>query len=286
MEALEISEAGHYTESAEGLLKFIQAAALPVLFHGFYGVNPQSLFPDITSDYESRVTKEHAQRIRKLLEESEWPAVRDDLMNALVKAYGQEEAEDKSDKDPKHSDAIVAVDQYGNVAAVCHSINTGAWGTTGIFVDGISIPDSACFQQQLIEAVGSGKPLPDPTNPLLIFKNGKPVLASSSIGSNLSSSTLQNLFNVLDFGMDPKKSVETANFHLISVNPAKRSVTKGDFSEEIIESVKELGEELQVVTAQAARGLLGYWVGIRIDPETGKLEGGVSKHINGLVLGY
>lgn len=286
MEAFGLSEGSHYTESAESLLKFIQAVILPVMFHGFYGVNPQSQYPEITSDLESRVTKEQALKIRKLMQESDWPTVRDSLMDSLMKAYGQEETEDESDDNPKHSDAIVAVDEYGNVAAVCHSINCAAWGTTGIFVDGISIPDSANFQQQLIEVVGPGKPLPDPTNPLLVFKNGKPILASSSIGSDLHSCTLQNMSNVLDFGMDPKKSVETVNFHLFSLDLRKRSVTKGDFSEEIIEKVKEMGEELQIVSAQIARGFLGYWVGIRIDPDTGKLEGGVSQQINGLVLGY
>ena len=286
MEAFELAEAGHYMESAEGLLKFIKAAGLPFMLHGFYGVNPQSLYPDIRSDLESRVTKEQAQRIRGLVQKSDWPTLRDDLMNALMKSYGEEDTEEKSDDDAKHSDAIVAVDQYGNVAAVCHSINCAAWGTTGIFVDGISIPDSANFQQQLIAAVGPGKPLPDPTNPLLIFKDGKPFLASSSIGSDLHSCTLQNLYNVLDFGMDPKQAVETVNFHLFSTDLRKRSVTKGDFSEEIIVGVKEMGEELQIVTAQVARGFLGYWVGIRIDPVTGKFEGGVSPQINGLVLGY
>lgn len=33
--------------------------------------------------------------------------------------------------DPKHSDAIVAIDAYGNVAAVVHTINTSAWGRHG-----------------------------------------------------------------------------------------------------------------------------------------------------------
>lgn len=286
MEVSTLAEKGHYTESPRALLTFIQAAALPFLMHGYYGVNPQSIYPEISSETKARVTKEHAQRIWEIVSGSDWPEVRDELINGLMKAYGEEESDKESKGNPKHSDAIVAVDQYGNVAAVCHSINCAAWGTTGIFVDGISIPDSANFQQQLIEAVGPGKPLPDPTNPLLIFKSGKPFLASSSIGSDLHSCTLQNLFNVLDFGMDPKKSVETANFHLFSSNPRRRSVTKGDFSEEIIEGVRDLGEELQVVTAQVARGFLGYWVGIRIDSETGKLEGGVSRQINGLVLGY
>jgi len=286
MEVSKLSEKGHYTESSHALFTFTQTAGLPFLLHGYYGVNPQTLFPDISSDPKSRVTKEHANRIWKKIQTSDWPTVKEDLMDALMKAYGAQATEDKSDVEPKHSDAIVAVDQYGNVAAVCHSINCTAWGTTGIFVDGISIPDSASSQQQLIEEVGSGMPLPDPTNPLLIFKDGKPFLASSSVGADLHFCTLQNLYNVLDFGMDPKKSVETVNFHLFSTDLRKRSVTKGDFSEEIIEEVKKLGEELQIVTAQVARGFLGYWVGIRIDPETRKLEGGVSKQINGLVLGY
>jgi len=52
--------------------------------------------------------------------------------------------------DPKHSDAIVAVDRWGNVAALLHTINTVSWGETGIFVDGVSIPDSGAIQQQTI----------------------------------------------------------------------------------------------------------------------------------------
>ena len=44
-----------------------------------------------------------------------------------------------------HSDANVVVDASGNMAVLLHSINTLNWGTTGIFVDGVSIPDSgAC----------------------------------------------------------------------------------------------------------------------------------------------
>ena len=286
MEVSGLSDLGHYTESAEDLFRFIQVAGLPFLLHGYYGINHQQLFPDISSDPASRVTKEHAKQVWEKISALEWPAVRDDLLEEMMKAYGADEKEEKSKSESKHSDAIVAVDQYGNVAAVCHSINTAAWGTTGIFVDGISIPDSACFQQDLIREVGPGKPLPDPTTPLLVFKEGKPFLASSSIGSDLHSCTLQNLCNVLDFGMDPKAAVEKPNFHLFSPNPKNRSVTKGDFSDAIIAGVKELGEELLIVSPQVARGFLGYWVGIRIDPETGKLEGGVSKQLNGLVLGY
>ena len=90
-----------------------------------------------------------------------------------------------------HSDFALAADADGNVVAVCHSINTSLWGTTGIFVDGISIPDAACFQQQELAAITPGDPLPNPTNPTIVLRNGKPVLASSSIGAGLVHTTFQ-----------------------------------------------------------------------------------------------
>src|SRR4029077_13485154 len=106
---------------------------------------------------------------------------------------------------------VLAVDEWGNAASILHSLNGLLWGSTGIFVDGISIPDSACFQQQAIASAGFGVRLPEATNPLIVLKGGKPVLASTTIGSDLHVATLQNLFNVLDFGMDPKTSVDQPN---------------------------------------------------------------------------
>lgn len=50
-----------------------------------------------------------------------------------------------SRKDSSHSDGIVVVDQMGNIATIVHTSNIVNWGTTGIFVEGISVPDSASF---------------------------------------------------------------------------------------------------------------------------------------------
>ena len=50
---------------------------------------------------------------------------------------------------PAHSDTVAAVDRWGNMTAVTHSINCVFWGRTGITVDGVSIGDPASFQQAL-----------------------------------------------------------------------------------------------------------------------------------------
>jgi gamma-glutamyltranspeptidase / glutathione hydrolase len=165
--------------------------------------------------------------------------------------------------------------------------------STGIFVDGISIPDSACFQQQAIASAGPGVHLPEPTNPLMVLKGGKPVLASAAIGSPLHQVTLQNLINVLDFGMDPKTSVDQPNTrgfaHGLTVTGAgkpeyeKEVVGDGDFSRAVLDGVRARGQAIKIVYENDQRG---YWVGIQIDPQTHKLMGGVTGRLNAIVEGY
>src|SRR5262249_26842531 len=75
-----------------------------------------------------------------------------------------------------HSSAVVVVDEQGNVASVLHSINGLLWGSTGLFVDGVSIPDSASLQQPLVSNAGPGKRLPDTINTVIVLKAGKTVL--------------------------------------------------------------------------------------------------------------
>ena len=77
------------------------------------------------------------------------------------------------------------MDHWGNVAAVTHSIYTAIWGNTGIFVAGISIPDPAAFLQDAIKRAGPGRRLPDAISPLIITRDGKPILASTAIGGGL-----------------------------------------------------------------------------------------------------
>jgi gamma-glutamyltranspeptidase/glutathione hydrolase len=112
-----------------------------------------------------------------------------------------------------HSDYVLAVDSEGNVAAVCHSINAVLWGATGIFVDGVSIPDSASFQQTGLAAVGQGSYVYSQVNPLIVLKNGRPFLASSSIGTALTEVTLQCLLAVLWRGVDIASTVSMPLVH-------------------------------------------------------------------------
>jgi gamma-glutamyltranspeptidase/glutathione hydrolase len=102
----------------------------------------------------------------------------------------------------QHSDAVVVADADWNIAALCHSSNTTAWGTTGLFVDGVSVPDSACFQQAEIERAGPGSRLPDPMNPVIVTRGDQPVLAASCVGESVHEVMVQKLYGVLALGQD------------------------------------------------------------------------------------
>jgi len=95
--------------------------------------------------------------------------------------------------------------------------------------------------------------------------------------------------NLLDFGMDPKTAVETPYFMTPVLSPtewSKQTVAEGDFPSEVLDGVRARGQELEVVAPDEVIHVAGAWIGIAIDPETGRMTGGVSPLLNGIADGY
>jgi gamma-glutamyltranspeptidase/glutathione hydrolase len=267
----DVAGMGHYSESAEAFFWLSQMTNL-------FGL---SFLPDQTvsamlggsdGSLAGRTTVEHAERVWGMMSAGTMP---------MMKAPAKE--------DPKHSDAVIAIDQWGNIAAIVHTINTGAWGSTGIFVDGVSIPDSASFQQLLISQVGPGKRLPDPTEPLIIAKDGAPVAALSSIGSGLHQKTIATLMNLIDFNMGIKEAVDEPSWHLPEFSAAglgAQQVFEGDFCNHLLDGVAEMGLDVKVVgKGLASRAPRGYVIGASIDAE-GVKRAVATDTVNGRAVAY
>jgi gamma-glutamyltranspeptidase/glutathione hydrolase len=283
LELANLPEYGHYTRSPEALYWFIQIARASVLLCDMPDDLLQSEFPRLsawrggpTGCDPARLTREHTQRVWEKLRTPGW------IQHVTPKAY-------PATPEGGHSDGVAAVDAQGNVAAVSHTINSFAWGTTGIFVGGVSIPDSACFNQADMKRVGPGGRIPNGMTPLVILKEGKPVLACTAIGDALDEVTLQCVSNVLDFGMDPKAATEAPHFYRqVSTTDAegnysqfhKQWVQENAFSEELLQGVQDRGQPVAPVTGSASGG---WWNGITIDAESGERRGG-TKAGNGCAL--
>jgi gamma-glutamyltranspeptidase/glutathione hydrolase len=190
---------------------------------------------------------------------------------------------------PEHTDAIVVVDKQGNAAAVVHTINTVNWGSTGIFVNGVSIPDSATFQQRVIASLEPGSRLPATTHPGVALKDGKVAVAFGSTGSGSSTRSIAALLSVLGHGMTPQQAIDApalGGFEFAPGPPSELTaiVGEGEFSEAYLESLGELGQ-----AAKPQNSGRGYWLGVSIDPESGVRHAGVLREfpqLGGGGIGY
>jgi gamma-glutamyltranspeptidase/glutathione hydrolase len=258
-----LSNMGHYSESPEAFFWLFQINKLSS--QAFRS----KLLGGVDASLPSLATKAHAERVWAIMSKGEFG------MTSVPIS-----------RDPNHSDAIVAIDKWGNVAALVHSINSVIWGETGIFVDGVSISDIAAYLQQMILETGPGKQLPGGLEPLIISRNGKPVVALASVGSGLHQATNSVLFNIMDFNMGLKEAIDAPSLHTPKYLDSGISIPQvysGGFSEELLAGVKELGLEVEVILF--SEGYPGWVIGAMIDDED--LRKAVpSPRGNGVALGY
>ena len=126
--------------------------------------------------------------------------------------------------DRHHSDAVVVVDRWGNIAALVHTINTVNWGTTGIVVGGVPIPDPAGFQQSRLAAVQPGDRIPNDMAPVIVMRGAKPILALATVGSSLVAETVRILLGALGNRLDLRTVMEAPPL-LYNFQPSKGEET-------------------------------------------------------------
>lgn len=173
-----------------------------------------------------------------------------------------------------HSDFAVTADAEGNIAAVCHSINTALWGATGIVVDGIAIPDPATFQQTALARLTPGEHLPMPINPAIALRDGDPVVACSSMGAGMHAVAVQQLNSVLRLGADIDTAADQPLVHAKDIDidgsllakvanldptqPVARAVDDR-FDPALLDAVRQRGQLISARAKNDPKLPRGYW---------------------------
>lgn len=258
LELADLPKSGSIQTSAESIAKLMRIAQCQAISYlprsSVQSFRGQSLLP------ESRVRKETSQWV--------WDTVK-------MGGFPWFSAGEAAVRPSPHSDGIVVVDRWGNVAAVTHTINAVTWGDTGLFVGGISIPDSGAHQKFFLVSTGPGKRLPDPMCPMIVLKDGKPWLGSSTIGGGLHQKTLQVMVNLIDFKMELSKAANAPGFVFPDYAPGKATdyMVAGEFSEEMVKAVEAQGQTVKTITPAEASGRRGYWIGAMIQGPSRTLSG-------------
>lgn len=296
IELADLPKRGYYTSAPDALYWLIQISQVADLLSppllGSYV--PEELvrkqFPDQDLTPSRRTKKEWAAMLWKKMQHAKWKEFQEEA--ALAREKDSKAIETISEgfgrKKSKHTSGVVAVDRYGNMAVLLHSINSSIWGDTGLFVDGVSIPDAGAFQQALIRAVGPGKKVPEWDNPTMVLKEGRPFLGCTAIGAAYHEANIQCLVNVLDYKADPQTAtlIPPLRKRWPFTAPLKFPLGKGQFSGEVLKKVRSKGIPIETVDHPSHASFQGFWVGIRIDPETGRLQGGYSCQGNGAAIGF
>jgi len=297
VELADLPRVGHYTTSAEAFDRLLGIARvgdimgtsiismlLPAPRIGLL----DTVAAGLDLDLDARLTKKHAHAL--------WPKLLTPAWRDLDRLAFERPATSASG----HSDAVVAADERGNVAALLHTSNNTTWGLLGMLIDGVGINDVGRYQQHVMARTRPGDRLPDPTDPLIVLKDGKPVLASSSIGVGLHEQTLLSLVNVLEYGFDPKTAGDTSQFYrplggsssraaagaTATTRPASQVVEEGRFAASLLDSLRERGRLFTVLPPSRAMAYLGAWVGLTIDRATGMMSATAPGPLNGWALAF
>jgi gamma-glutamyltranspeptidase / glutathione hydrolase len=117
-----------------------------------------------------------------------------------------------------HSNAVIVVDRWGDVAVLVHTINTVTWGNTGIVVGGVPVSDAATVNKSFLEQIKPGAHVPNVMSPVIALRGGKPVLAVASVGASLVPETTRLVGQLLS-GRADLQTVMSAPPLLLNPNP-------------------------------------------------------------------
>jgi gamma-glutamyltranspeptidase/glutathione hydrolase len=272
-----------YFEQSEMLADFMRATRVVAL-----SLLPtrslQKEWPDLDLSDEGRMSKSTAEVVWQRMKRGEFDPGR---------VFMSEDAgplmRPRKDSSTKHTSAVVVIDQWGNMATIVHSINAVIWGGTGIFVDGVSIPDAAAFQQPQILEAGPGNRIPDRMEAFLVLKDGKPALASGMVGAGGHERSMQCTVNVLDYGMTPIQAANApffGGFRPDGNGSFIQQVTKGMIPTAVLDGLAKHGIVAAEVDGAALLFAEGYWIGIAPGTNGGLMHASDAGVFTGYALAY
>jgi gamma-glutamyltranspeptidase/glutathione hydrolase len=225
----------------------------------------------------------------------------------LSKSYAAEQAKridfeqaavDVSAGGPEaHEDTtcFCTADHAGNLVCVLQSIQSG-FGSGLIAGDtGILLNNRMTYwhlEEEHPNCLMPGKRVRHTMNPVIVTKDGKPVLACGTPGADTQVQTnLQLVTHILDFGMTPQEAVSAPRWRSLQ-NPMESTIPhtcsnnlqlETRFSSDVQEELAKRGHELQLV---------GDWGGpgsaqmIKVHPESGALIGGSDPRTDGYTVTF
>lgn len=170
---------------------------------------------------------------------------------------------------------LSVVDADHNVATLTHSHMASPW-VNGLYAEGFQLAGGGSFFQRVMPQPGERATIY--LAPSMVLRDGKPVIASGSPSVSLVACVLQNLVNLMDFGMPIEQSVAEPRFgarpHDPSLGWAAGTTVESGFSESVLAEVRRWAGHNRLWMREIGpwNSMTGNFDGITIDPETGVMR--------------
>jgi gamma-glutamyltranspeptidase/glutathione hydrolase len=188
----------------------------------------------------------------------------------------------------EHTDAVVVIDEAGNIATLVHTINTILWGSAGLVVQGVPLPDPAGAQQHWLTALKPGDVVPNGLIPVLVMSDAKPTLAIAAVGAALHPETVRLLLATLANRSELSEAM-TAPPLLHNSDFSKRGMLRlpsGRYDAAFVARVRAGGMTVQNRPPGEVASTRGTAIIGRIDATTGFRSSVEEPGIFGFVSGY
>ena len=186
-------------------------------------------------------------------------------------------------------------DREGNLVCVLQSIQSG-FGSSLVAGDtGILLNNRMTYwhlEEGHPNCLMPGKRVRHTMNPVIVTKDGKPLIACGTPGADTQVQTnLQLVTHILDFGMTPQEAVSAPRWRSLQ-NPMESTIPhvcsnalqlEGRFPAEVQESLAGKGHELQILNDWGGPGSAQV---IMVHPESGALIGGSDPRTDGYAVSF
>lgn len=170
---------------------------------------------------------------------------------------------------------ISVVDADHNVATLTHSHMASPW-VNGLYAEGFQLSGGGSFFQRVMPQPGERATVY--LAPMIVLRDGRPVIAAGSPSVSLVACVLQNLVNLIDFDMPIEQSVAEPRFGARPHDPARGWVPgttlEHGFPDEVLRDVRSWAGQNGLWTRDIGpwNSMTGNFDGITIDPDTGLMR--------------
>ncbi|SCL18129.1 gamma-glutamyltransferase [Micromonospora inyonensis] len=170
---------------------------------------------------------------------------------------------------------LSVVDADHNVATLTHSHMASPW-VNGLYAEGFQLAGGGSFFQRVMPQPGERATIY--LAPSMVLRDGRPVIVSGSPSVSLVACVLQNLVNLMDFGMTIEQSVAEPRFGVRPHDPSRGWVPgttiESGFAENVRHEVRGWASRNRLWMREIGpwNSMTGNFDGITIDPGSGLMR--------------